>query len=261
MKYIVLVCSIGLFSLPLVSSAISDDFNDNTQDTNMWTTASTVGSIVEQNQRLEYSAPAPTGGSGDDNDAEWMFNHQADYDEDWNASLTVGTTLSTGSFADGDIASMSLFLVNNDDPNNDYLELGLATGRDDSNFGGAFRATYADLSEGGNSIDLVTSSITNTVTDIRMSWNANAESLLLEYNEGAGWTTLTNVALNAGAMDWGMNSNSTFSLSIDGYNEQLAVNNGDIYADNFEAIPEPSVLVTMLFSGLLIFFVRRNLCQ
>jgi hypothetical protein len=206
----------------------SDDFNDNSKDTNRWgadIVVSGIGAFTETNQRLEYttsSTPTPT----DIIVLPWVQS-SGSYTQNWEVQIDV--SVPSLAFTN---ASQQVFLglvafagsVNN----RLLIEFGQGTSRE-------FRAFYATNGVRLQNIDVPTATISSAV---RLSFDAGSKVLSCFYDDsgmncGYSWTLLR--AEEVGTA-WGLSNTSAISIAVIGDSSlSTLVSSSNVYADNFRA--------------------------
>lgn len=224
-----------------------DDFNDNSMDGAKWSVSQggVTGDFVEKNSRLEYDY----GTSG--STAVWAWEgNSGSYTEDWSISIDQYNGLDESTF--GDDAQSEV-----------YFGLQLASEADSNDKFSLGRNRVKSVDEGNTTLShwISTSAkvnnvgqleerteITSDLITLRIDFDSQTKVLSSYYDVGAGFVAQTN--FNVGS--WGMADTDEFSLMVySGTGGTVSpVNSGDVYADNFVAIPEPSVIALLgLFGG------------
>jgi len=206
----------------------SDDFNDNSKDTNRWgadVVVSGAGVFTETNQRLEYTTSGtPT--SSDIITRPWVLN-SGSYTQNWEVQI------------DGSVASLAFTNVDQQvfvglaalagSVNNRLLvEFGQGGTRE-------FRAFYATNGVRLPNVDAPTAT---TSAAVRLAFDASSKVLSCYYDEngadcGYSWTLLRAEEVGTG---WGLSNASTISIAVIGDSSLTTLaSSNNVFADNFRA--------------------------
>ncbi len=221
------------FCCTLLCSAVcanlngSDDFNDNSRNTNLWFVVS--NNLEETNGRLEYRGP-----SAGEQQGIWAWTkNRGSFTHSWTAAVEVVNLLDPAAITNAE-GMIGLAVVNSSDTDNDVFFILFIAGSD----GDPYKAVYCGAET--NSVPAAESVefLDATNLTLSISFNANTETLSASYNNGAGSQTLANFSPTA----WGMTLYDTFTVAILGQSTDLSVPPGTLYADNFTAAgPEPII--------------------
>lgn len=240
---VVSVCVAAMFSQPAFGAVASDNFNDNSQNTGMWTLVSFgAGSVTETGNRLEYTS--------DDANSDWNSEYYGllqdlPYAESWTVTLEVHVGDYEETTVDHEYG-MEMVVFNSTDMSDVVF---LALGRGDDEGGGFFEWLF-DKDTDGSELNWDGADATSSDGTLKMVWNG--ATLAGYYDEGSGFQLLASY----GVSDWGMGAGDNFNIGIGGFDEEcdFVLNDGTkVYADNFNLVPEPGVisLLALGAAGLL----------
>ena len=225
----------------------TDDFNDNAMDASKWSVF--LGdSLNETNSRLEFASAAEPESIGV---WEWILN-DAGYVQDWSISLDAFNSIDEDGLSDQSISFGILAFYN--DPGV-YFDVNLQIG-DDVTGGNPYRIISTEVeSSTGPGIDYGIP-VSSLGAGLKISFDAASKNFTGYYDIGDGLTMTTN--FNTGA--WGMSDSDVFTVVIYGLSSDLAVSSGEVFGDNFTAIPEPGTLglLAAAAAGLLLPRCRKR---
>lgn len=239
---------ITIGALLVASSALafngSDNFNDNSRDTGKWSTSSTR--LTETSSRLEYASAD----SGDHWEKWTWIGNNAAYTENWSAEVDVYSALDPSGWGVDEETGFGVQIENGSD-SSDRFEIAFAVGNSE---GSTFRELYSLAATNGMEIGEVLYDMgsSNSVT-LRISFDATTKVLSSAYDIGSGYIGLTNFNVTA----WGMGVADVFDVNLLGFSEGKTIASGDIYGDNFAAVPEPASVMMIGLGGLVIMGYRR----
>lgn len=235
----VLCCCMAVCGAVRADLSGSDNFNDNVRDPAKWSVF--MGdSLNETNHRLEFTCddgPEVVGVW------EWVLNG-AGYAQSWSISLDAHSSIDENSLSNQSISFGLLAFFN--DPGV-YFDVNLQVG-DDAAGGNPYRivSTEAESSTGPGLDYGIPISADNTA--LQLSFDAGTKDFTGWYDTGGGMTAATN--FNTGS--WGMTDSDLFTVVIYGLSSDLAVASGEVYGDNFAAVPEPGTSGMLLAGGTLL---------
>jgi hypothetical protein len=224
-----------------------DDFNDNIMDPAKWGTDDVKGrgQLNETNGRLEYTCG---GGSGvSSSDRPWKLT-KFPYDAPWEIVIDATNTTSPT----GKQWSSFGIVVENAKNEDDWIEVELAASEQSHMFWAEFydnNAYSGDASAGAMS----------TSAPIRISFNNVTKVFTLSYFDGAVWNSLGTFGVNGsggfnGNAMWGMTDSDHFVAYVFGYSENMTVNDGEMYGDNFQetgGVEPPRPEITSPANGII----------
>ena len=226
------VCLIYCLGLLICSSSQanlsgSDDFDDNVMDPAKWLVA--LGdSLTETNSRLEYS------GSSVEASSAWAWKlNSGSYVQDWAVSLDVVNSVNEATLSDQFIT----YGLGVPDPLNGIFSLELRVGED----GGPsdpYRYLSTAYDDGDNEVFQHQLPLSSDSVRLQISFDASAKVLTSYYDAGGGMTVLTNYD----ASTWVMDDGDEFTIAVLGWSKDVSPVSGEVFGDNFVAIPEPGTL-------------------
>ncbi len=239
MKKLLSILSIALLATSAFAFYGTDDFNDNSMDSDKWFAASS--GLTETGGRLEYSK-----GTGF---ASWGWDqNEGSYLQDWSVEIDVYSALSPSGWTDQ--AVMFGLDLQGPNPPADRFELWFEIGNE-TGFGD-YRSVFAQAGNDGDSeVEFAMGS--NNSVKLGLSFNAATKLVSAAYDIGSGYVGLTTFD----ASDWNWTAElDTFSLYVNGSSD-VSISSGDIYGDNFAAVPEPATALLMGITGLGLLIKKR----
>lgn len=229
------VCLIYCLGLLLCSSSQanlsgSDDFNDNVMDPAKWSVGS-GDSLTETNNRLEYS-----GGSGMADGAWAWIANKGSYVNNWSVSIDTFISVDEISLHDQFVTyGLGVSL-----PSNTLYSLELRVGDSD---GGSnpYRYLSTVYDDGDQEVFQHHFPLSAFSTKMQISFDASTKVLTSYYDLGSGMTVLTNYDVSTLGMDVG----DEFTILVVGWSQDVSPASGEVYGDNFAAIPEPGTLALL----------------
>lgn len=249
-----------LFVFSLTASAAingSDNFNNDIVNPSYWGSDVTYGDgmLTETSQQLQYACAIPLTGDEDYSYHPWILN-QATYDTDWEVILDVQNTVAPNIVGQVATAGIQVFTAGNLN-NAVYVELyssalgllPLRRGFDSAVSTNDTQNVYLGVSDSFN--------LGVTSGAIRMVYNSQSNVFTAFYDAngssqgGYTWTQLGSFGINnsGGATantSWGMSGSQAFLVAIYGFDNNIAVTNGQLNLDNFSAATasvQPPILV------------------
>jgi hypothetical protein len=245
-----LCCCIAFCSSASANLFGSDDFNDNVMDASKWSVFMGT-SLSETNSRLEYTSPDQPETVG-----VWMWElNDASYVQDWTIYLDAFNAIDESSLSDQSISFGILAFFN--DPGV-YFDVNLQVG-DDAAGGNPYRVISTEVeSPVSGGIDYAIP-ITADSARLQISFDAATKEFTGYYDIGGGQIVTTNF----NTADWGMTDTNLFTIVIYGLSTDLEVASGEVYGDNFVAVPEPGTLILLgiALTGLLMARRRDRLSR
>jgi hypothetical protein len=250
------LCTLLLFTASAFAATTIDNFDGDSAGSGRW--SDTTATIVEQNGRVEYVAPA----TDYDSWFGWTWSTPMSYSSDWSISMEMTTTIDPSSpgSSEEQWARMGLRVINGSN-NTDKFSLQVEAGS--VNYGGGdqlFRDVWSAPTTGavtwGADEHYVDLGVGNDSAFLKISFDASTKTLLAECDLGDGseLQTMSIFDVDAGTAStpgWGMSEGDTFDVGINAYNPGLAVVSGELYGDNFSVtIPEPACLSVLVLGGL-----------
>jgi hypothetical protein len=214
-----------------LADTVVDDFNDGIKDPAIWGTdiPKGHGHLDETNGHLEYTCGTGTKVDSSDRPILRRFPYNATWEIIIEATNTTSPT--------GDQWSSFGIAVENANNGGDWIEVELAASNQSYFFWAEFHHNNADI---GDAVAFPIS----TSTPIRVSFDDATKVLTVSYSIDPGpnyqWVDFGTfgVAGSGGAYnaDWGLADSDQFIAYIFGYSENMTVNDGEMYGDNFEEI-------------------------
>lgn len=204
----------------------SDDFNDNSMDTNNWTVFNLDdgSELSETNNRLELVSSAATAW-----DALTWAGSTCSYTQDWSFTYDM----------------VDHFIPTNMVNSRTYIGMFSLFGSEDNSFGielakgndtGPFSEIHANIKSGGAFLADLKPEFPGDALRVRIDFDAQTKAITISYyDEGFGFVPLTSESISG----WGMTDSDTFDFYIYEECDNTAVTNGQIYGDNF-AIWDPT---------------------
>lgn len=251
------------------ATSSTDNFNDNSLSGSQWTNTLLLNNLQasETNSRLEFTTTGPATGFTD-NLYHLRATQQYSYTSDWSVQLDTYVSNIHADFGLSNWgASLGLTIGNSGDPSDtasislsDYLlnaktyEIDLQTdGREvaNSSVEPARGTSFADLGA------------------VKVQWDSANTTLELLYDGdgsvgGYNWTAAASYDLAGGDTQWKMDANDYFHVAISSQLDQttnggaISLNSGDIFADNFTAVPEPSSSALIMIGSLCLLRRQRK---
>jgi len=232
-------CSINV----LAHLSGSDNFPDPVLYPSKWLAVADAGaSISEVNSRLEYAG----GGAGYVGAHSVWIQNTGSYVGDWSVSLDVINTVDESSLSNQEIdywigiATPSL-------PGIFALEFSVG---DDGGGSSPYRQIETTYDDGDN--EIFHHHVPTALDSVRLqiSFDASAKVFTSYYDSGGGMMALTNYDVST----WGISDGDEFIAVVGGGSMDASVVSGEVYGDNFEAIPEPGTLGLLIVGagGLLL---------
>jgi len=217
----------------------ADDFNDGIKDPAKWGTDEVKGrgQLNETNGRLAYTCGSKNGISS--SDRPWKLT-QFPYDAPWEIVIDATNTTSPT----GKQWSSFGIVVENAKNKDDWIEVELAASEQSHMFWAEF---YDNNASAGDAF----ASAMSTSAPIRVSFDNITKVLTVSYFDGAVWNSLGTFGVNGsdginGNATWGLTDSDHFIAYIFGYSENMTVNDGEMYGDNFQetggVVPPPPQL-------------------
>jgi len=217
----------------------ADDFNDGIKDPAKWGTDEVKGrgQLNETNGRLAYTCGSKNGISS--SDRPWKLT-QFPYDAPWEIVIDATNTTSPT----GKQWSSFGIVVENAKNKDDWIEVELAASEQSHMFWAEF---YDNNAYAGDAF----ASAMSTSAPIRVSFDNITKVLTVSYFDGAVWNSLGTFGVNGsdginGNATWGLTDSDHFIAYIFGYSENMTVNDGEMYGDNFQetggVVPPPPQL-------------------
>ena len=232
-------CWMVICSSALANLYGSDDFNDNVMDPAKWSVG--LGdSLAETNSRLEYS-----GSSGEAASAWAWIANKGSYVNNWSVSIDTFISVDETSLSDQFVTyGLGVSL-----PSDTIYSLELRVGDND---GGSnpYRYLWTAYDDGDQEVFQHQLPLSSTSTKMQISFDASTKVLSSHYDLGSGLTVLTNFDVST----LGMGVDDEFTILVVGWSQDVSPESGEVYGDNFAAIPEPSTLALLgvAFGGMLL---------
>jgi len=231
----------------LAQAAVVDDFNDNSRDALIWDyQADGNRALTEIDQRLEYTSLAPAEPGG--NEAGYILRALQPFGTPWTVTIDVHVDAYSSASAQEHAYGIAIGVMNAADEQ-DSVWFGLERGWNNDYYAQWFFCKETD------NVDVSFSSSSATGSDGTLELEWDGSSFYAGYDEGSGNQSLGSFAVS----DWNQGAGSTFTVLIAGYDDDCDFGLTDgtkMYADNFEIIPEPTVLLLLATGGLTL--VRRR---
>jgi hypothetical protein len=125
-------------------------------------------------------------------------------------------------------------------PSNTLYSLEMRVG-DDAGGSNPYRYLSTAYDDGDQEVFQHRLPLSATSTRIQISFDASTEVLTSSYDLGSGVTVLTN--FDVGPL--GMGDGDEFTIAVFGWSQDVSPASGEVYGDNFAAIPEPSTLALL----------------
>jgi hypothetical protein len=236
--FCVFCCGVGMANL-----YGSDDFNDNVLDPAKWSAASDAGaSISEVNSRLEYAG----GGAGYVGAHCVWIQNTGSYVNDWSVLLNVMNAVDESSLSNQEV-DYWIGIVTPSLPGIFALEFSVG---DDGDGSSPYRQIETTYDDGDNEIFHHHVPTALDSARLQISFDASAKVFTSYYDSGGGMIALTNYDVST----WGMSDSDEFFAVVGGGATDASAVSGEVYGDNFEAIPEPGTLglLAVAAGGLLL---------
>jgi hypothetical protein len=239
---------VGLILAILSSSQIStaaelDDFDDGIKDPAKWGTDEVKGrgQLNETSGRLEYTCGSGSGTSS--SDRPWKRT-RFPYNAPWEIMIDATNTTSPT----GNQWSSFGIVVENVNDEDDWIEVELAATNQ-------FYMIWAEFHDNHVYIGDASAPTMSTSAPIRVSFNSATKIFTVSYSTAPGpnynWIgfgTFGVGSLGGGTYhaDWGLTDDDKFVAYVFGYSENMTVNDGQMYGDNFQenggVVPPPPEL-------------------
>jgi len=234
----------------------TDNFNASIENSN-WGTDVTYGSgaLTQTNSYLQFTS-AGTGANGDYSGRPWVANYGS-YTQNWSVQLDTTVLLTTSG------AQTAAFGLEIWDAANTSQYVGIEDG---SSGGSAGYYTY--LGNGDNNVSATAAASGPTVGAVKITYDALTKVITTYYDpnspgEGYNWVVLGSYGLAGsggvtGNVNWDLGPDGTFIAAPFGFTQSVAATSGEVYGDNFLAVPEPRAW-TMVAGGFAILFGFQRL--
>ena len=249
-KHVCLIYCLGLLICSSSEANLygSDDFNDNVMDPSKWSAASDAGaSLSEVNSRLEYAG----GGTGYVVAYRAWIQNTGSYVNDWSVLLDVINTVDESSLSNQEV-DYWIGIVTPSLPGIFALEFSVG---DDGGGSSPYRQIETTYDDGDN--EIFHHHVPTALDSVRLqiSFDASAKVFTSYYESGGGMMALTNYDVST----WGMSDSDEFIAVVGGGATDASVVSGEVYGDNFAAIPEPGTLglLAVAAGGLLLARCKR----
>ena len=226
-KQVSLIYCLGLLicSSSQANLSGSDDFNDNTMDPANWSILFGDG-LNETNNRLELSG---FGGA-------WIWElNSGSYVQDWTVSLDVVNSVEESAMSNQETGFG--FGAYTPGPFDNNFSVSLTAG-DDAGGSSPYRRILTEAEDSHAQVLDHAVDTTTTLLQLQISFDASAKVFTSYYDSGGGLTALTNYNVST----WGMTDSDVFTIAIFGESLDASPASGEVYGDNFVAIPEPGTL-------------------
>lgn len=222
-----------------LAETVVDDFNDGIQDPAIWGTdvPKGHGHLNETNGHLEYTCG--TGTKEDSSDRPIL--RRFPYNAPWEIIIeATNTTLPTGN----QWSSFGI-VVENAKNGDDWIEVELAA---QVGAQGPFYMFWAEFHHDNDAyVAYAYEGTISTSAPIRVSFDNATKVFTVSYFDGAFWNSFGTFGVNGsggfhGNADWGLTDSDQFIANIFGYSQNMTVNDGEMYGDNFEetgGVPPP----------------------
>jgi hypothetical protein len=221
----------------------TDNFDDNSMEQSKWVDLpgekKGQGQLNEINGRLEYTTSG--GNAKDSMDRKWILT-EFPYDGNWSIEITV---TNNSIFLESNKWSSFGINVRSKMDQNDEIEIELA-----AMMNGA-KMFWSEFQDNNVVVGEAFQSTTLASAPIRLSFNSALKVFNVSYYDG-GWNSFGSFDVNAsgvgtnGSANWGMANTDKFVAYVFGYSENMVVNSGVIYGDDFSETggiePPPPVL-------------------
>jgi len=251
----IVACSLLAACLMLLSGYalavdISDNFNDNLKNNDIWgkDTITGGGVLKEINQRLEYTVSSSTA-----KDAyKRLLVARGSYNADWQTQIDLFNSTNPTQILQ--INSFGIDIYHCSDPN-DWLYAEMYASSYDG-FAGikGFHAEFATddgVPAWTDSGDLAGIGTLNGAVQITFDSLTKIITVFYSYN-GSGWIPFGSFGVSAAGGgaddngDWLMTDSDQFCLRAYGYSERMEVASGAMYGDNFLATAVTAALTTRI---------------
>jgi hypothetical protein len=241
-RYCPLLAATVLSVTSAQAQTVSDDFNDNSRDPLIWWAPEVLegsGRFTEQNQRLEFSAPA----AAPENAVKQGLQVYPTYDEAWQVQLVVSmdkanmTTVNQTGLINIEVGTSVHF--------DNWLEAGYAAG-----ILPGVSENQAIIAMGGDAavpegIGILDFRTLPEAIGIRLTYDPGLRIIRVYYDLDVDqteedWILLESYTIDgstipgARALNWGMTSFDTFFLEVAGHSEAVAIATGSAWADDFD---------------------------
>ena len=180
--------------------------------------------LNETNNRLELSG---FGGA-------WIWElNSGSYVQDWSMSIDVVNSGDATTLSNREVEYGFLALTTNDYSFSAQLVVG-----DDAGGSNPYRHIGTDAENDTGNVLAHEMDTTATSLRLQISFDSSAKVFTSYYDSGGGLTALTNYNVSA----WGMSDSDVFTIAVFGIGTGVSPASGEVFGDNFVAIPEPSTL-------------------
>jgi len=246
-------CIISLITGLSITSACanfigSDDFNDDSMDVNKWNPSGSR--IIQQNERLEFVHDTT---DGVNENWGWIPN-RGSYTQDWEIKLDVTSILDPSGWTTDKYVEFGIQVVNSGNWG-DSFELFFKVDRFE---GESYRFLDAEAIVHDKDDDVYATFDMGTYTNVNLSisFDAATKNLSARYDIGNGSVALLAFDIDSGG--WDMSADDDFFAFIAAKSSGRAVASGEMYGDNFYAIPEPSTVLLFATGLFLMRYLRRK---
>ena len=232
----------------------SDNFNSPAESSN-WGTDITYGSgaLTQTNGYLQFTS-AGTGTNGDYAARPWVANYGSDT-ANWSVQIDTTVLQST---ADTQFVSFGLEIW-------DAADTNLYVGDID---GGASGGYSAYVGSGEDNLLDTASAAGLSHGAVMLSFNAATQVITTYYDStspsvGYNWVEIGSFGIagsggTTGNVNWDLGPAGTFQVAAVGYSDDVAATAGNVYGDNFVAVPEPNTSALAVAGMAMLFCLLRR---